>query len=82
MWFNQDLKENFQYKGKTETNLQGASDFILNTALSFSTKSEREFVATTAVNYSSDKIAVLGAPEDQSQVQKLCTTMRLLKKAS
>lgn len=71
MWFNQDLKKNFQYKGKTETNLQGASDFILNTALSFSTKSEREFVATTAVNYSSDKIAVLGAPEDQSSSETL-----------
>ncbi len=71
MWFNQDLKENFQYKGKTETNLQGASDFILNTALSFSTKSEREFVATTAVNYSSDKIAVLGGPEDKASSETL-----------
>jgi outer membrane receptor protein involved in Fe transport len=71
MWFNQDLKENFQYKGKTETNLQGASDFILNTALSFSTKSEREFVATTAVNYSSDRIAVLGGPEDKASSETL-----------
>jgi outer membrane receptor protein involved in Fe transport len=71
MWFNQDLKENFQYKGKTETNLQGASDFILNTALSFSTKSEKEFVATTALNYSSDKIAVLGSPEDQTSSETL-----------
>lgn len=71
MWFNQDLKENFQYKGKTETNLQGASDFILNTALSYSTKSEKEFVATAAVNYSSDKIAVLGAPEDQTSSETL-----------
>jgi TonB-dependent receptor len=64
MWFNQDLKENFQYKGKTSTDLQGASDFIINTALSFSDKSEKEFIATTSVNYSSDKVSVLGAPED------------------
>jgi hypothetical protein len=43
----------------------------LNTALSFSTKSEKEFVATTALNYSSDKIAVLGSPEDQTSSETL-----------
>ena len=64
MWFNQDLLEEFQYKGKTESDLQGASDFILNTALSFTDNREKEFVATLAANYSSDKIFALGAPED------------------
>ncbi|WP_111707167.1 TonB-dependent receptor [Lutibacter citreus] len=64
MWFNQDLLEEFQYKGQTKSDLQGASDFIVNTAISYSTKSEKEFVATLAGNYSSDKIYALGAPED------------------
>lgn len=64
MWFNQDLFEEFQYKGKTESDLQGASDFILNTALSYSTNKEKEFNATLAANYSSDKVFALGAPED------------------
>ncbi|MEX1382792.1 outer membrane beta-barrel protein [Lutibacter sp.] len=64
MWFNQDLLEEFQYGGKTESYLQGASDFILNTALSYSNNQENEFIATLAGNYSSDKIYALGAPED------------------
>ncbi|MFC2109690.1 outer membrane beta-barrel protein [Bacteroidota bacterium] len=63
MWFNQDLLEEYQYKGKTATDLQGASDLILNTALSFNTKEEKEFSATASLNYSSDKVAILGAPE-------------------
>ncbi|MFK5959681.1 MAG: TonB-dependent receptor [Lutibacter sp.] len=64
MWFNQDLLEEFQYNNKTESDLQGASDFILNTALSYKNNKENEFVATLAGNYSSDKIYALGAPED------------------
>ena len=63
MWLTQDLLENFQYNNKTESSLQGASDFIINTALSFSNKKEREFVATLSGNYSSDKIYALGSPE-------------------
>ncbi|SNR52993.1 TonB-dependent receptor [Lutibacter flavus] len=64
MWFKQDLLEEFQYKGKTESDLQGASEFILNTALSYSNNQMNKFIATLAGNYSSDKIYALGAPED------------------
>ena len=64
MWTNQDLFENFQYNGVKESNLQGASDLIINGALSFSDKKENEFNATISGNYSSDKIYVLGSPED------------------
>lgn len=64
MWFNQDLLEEFQYNQKTESDLQGASDFIINTALSYSNNQENEFIATLSGNYSSNKIYALGAPED------------------
>ncbi|WP_321310394.1 TonB-dependent receptor domain-containing protein [Marinifilum fragile] len=63
MWFNQDLLEEFQYNNKTETDLQGASDFIMNGTLSFSNRKEKEFKAALSGNYSSDKIYALGAPE-------------------
>ena len=66
MWFNQDLLEEFQYKNKTSSDLQGASHFILNTSLSYSNNTENEFNITFAGNYSSDKIFALGAPEDFS----------------
>ncbi|NOU61561.1 TonB-dependent receptor [Marinifilum caeruleilacunae] len=64
MWFKQDLLEEFQYNNKTESDLQGASDFILNGTLSFSNNKEKEFMATLTGNYSSDKVFALGAPED------------------
>ena len=64
MWFNQDLHKEFQYKNKTSSKLQGASDFIVNTSLSYSNTKENEFTATLSANYSSDKIFALGAPED------------------
>lgn len=63
MWLNQDLFENFQYKDATESSLQGASDFIVNSSLSFSNKKEKEFLATLTGNYSSDKIFSLGGAE-------------------
>jgi hypothetical protein len=63
MWLTQDLLTDFQYNNKTESSLQGASDFIINTVLSYSNKKEREFVATLSGNYSSDKIFALGNPE-------------------
>ncbi|WP_299062590.1 TonB-dependent receptor [uncultured Polaribacter sp.] len=63
MWLTQDLLENFQYNNKTASSLQGASDFIINTSLSYSNKKEREFTATLTGNYSSDKIFALGNPE-------------------
>ncbi|MBD0824763.1 TonB-dependent receptor [Aestuariibaculum marinum] len=64
MWFNQDLYENYQYKDVTETDLQGASDLILNGSLSYNSNTEREFNASLTGNYSSDKIFALGSPED------------------
>lgn len=63
MWLNQDLYENFQYKDVTESSLQGASDFIVNSSLSYSNKKEKEFLATLTGNYSSDKIFSLGGAE-------------------
>lgn len=65
MWFNQDLLENYQYNNKSETELQGAADLILNGALSFSNNKENAFNVTVSGNYSSDKIYALGAPEDK-----------------
>jgi outer membrane receptor protein involved in Fe transport len=66
MWLTQDLLENFQYKNITKSGLQGASDFILNAALSYNNQKEKEFIATLATNYSSDKIYSLGSPEDKA----------------
>ncbi|MDD7887924.1 TonB-dependent receptor [Flavivirga sp. 57AJ16] len=64
MWFNQDLLEEFQYKNITESDLQGASDLILNGSLGYNNQKEKEFIATITGNYSSDKIFALGSPED------------------
>ena len=75
MWTNQDLKEirtetgglirSFQYGLNTETELQGAPDYIVNTSLNFNTTGENPFGATVTANYSSDKIFALGVPTDQ-----------------
>ena len=77
MWHTQDLKEEFnengdfvrtfQYAGKTETDLQGASDWIFNASLNFSTPGENPWNATLTANYADDKIFALGAPEVQTQ---------------
>lgn len=77
MWHTQDLKEvrnedgiflrTFRYKGLTETDLQGASDWILNSTLNFTTAGENPFDASLTANYASDKIFALGAPEIQTQ---------------
>jgi len=64
MWFKQDLLPTFQYNQQTSSDLQGASGFILNTAISYETVGEKAFLATLSGNYSSDKIYALGAPED------------------
>ncbi|WP_010177763.1 TonB-dependent receptor [Aquimarina agarilytica] len=70
---NQDLKgvnseegqnEEFRYGNTTETGLQGASDWIVNSSLTFSDKTEKEFAATLTGNYSSEKIFALGNSED------------------
>ncbi|TLX77172.1 TonB-dependent receptor [Labilibacter sediminis] len=70
MWFEQDLYDEFQYNNKTTSKLEGASDLILNGSLSFSNKQAKEFIATLSVNYSSDKIYALGAPEDYTNSDK------------
>ena len=77
MWHKQDLKETidangnfirtFRYKGITETDLQGASDWIINSSLNFSDNTENEFNASITANYASDKIYALGSPEVQTQ---------------
>jgi len=64
MSHNQDLLENFQYKNRTESGLQGASDFISNMGLTYSNGKENELLATLSGNYASDKIFSLGGPED------------------
>ncbi len=64
MWFNQDLLEEFQYKNITESDLQGASDLILNGSLGYNNQKEKECIVTLTGNYSSDKIFALGSPED------------------
>ncbi len=76
MWHKQDLKEvydnegnfvrTFRYKGLTETDLQGASNWIVNGSLNFSTNTENPFEATVSGNYASDRVYALGAPEFQS----------------
>ena len=64
MWFSQDILELYQYNGQTDTGLQGASDFIVNSSLSYRSRSEKEFIVSISGNYSSDKIYALGSPED------------------
>ncbi|WP_424492446.1 TonB-dependent receptor domain-containing protein [Salinimicrobium sp. GXAS 041] len=76
-WHKQDLKDvfnaegnfvrTFQYNNKTEIGLQGASDWIFNGSLNFSTDSENPFRASLVGYYASDKIYALGAPEAQQQ---------------
>ena len=76
MWHTQDLKEirdengtllrSFQYKGITETGLEGASDWIFNTSLNFNTGNDNPWAASLSANYASDKIFSLGVPTDQA----------------
>lgn len=76
MWHKQDLKdvygengsitETFKYKDLTETGLQGASDLIVNASFNYTTLNENPFEATAAFNYASEKIVILGGPEDQA----------------
>lgn len=76
MWHQQDLKEiyneqggllrSFRYKGITETDLQGASDWIFNTSLNYDTAGDNPFAISLNANYASDKIYSLGVPTDQT----------------
>ncbi|MDT0685171.1 TonB-dependent receptor [Autumnicola psychrophila] len=78
-WHVQDLKNvynnegnfirTFQYNNKTEIGLQGASDWIFNGSLNFSTESENPFRASFVGYYASDKIFALGSPEVQTQTE-------------
>lgn len=65
MWFEQDLLEDFQYNNITKVDLQGASEFIFNGALSYTNNKPNKFIATVTGNYSSDKVYALGAPESK-----------------
>ncbi|MFD2516746.1 TonB-dependent receptor [Salinimicrobium flavum] len=77
MWHSQDLKEvraadgtfirTFQYKGLTETGLEGASDWIFNGSINLIAGNENPFMASLVANYASDKIYALGAPERQTE---------------
>ncbi|MBA6315331.1 TonB-dependent receptor [Cellulophaga baltica] len=70
MWHTQDLKqiinedgtvgESFRYKNITETDLQGASDWILNSSINFNTAGENPLAASLTANYASDKIYAIG----------------------
>ncbi|MAZ73552.1 MAG: TonB-dependent receptor [Flavobacteriaceae bacterium] len=76
LWTSQDLKDEldadgnlirtFKYNNKTETELQGASEWIVNTSLNFETNQEYPLDATVVANYASDRIFALGSPEFQS----------------
>ncbi|PQB05219.1 TonB-dependent receptor [Aureitalea marina] len=76
LWHEQDLKEirdeqgnliqTFRYNNLTKTDLQGASDWIMNASLNFNTKTENPFDTTLSMNYASDRIFALGAPTNQT----------------
>lgn len=76
LWTSQDLKDDFdedgnlirtfKYNNKTETELQGASEWIVNTSLNFETNEEFPWDASLVANYASDRIFALGSPEFQS----------------
>lgn len=76
MWHSQDLKdvydengaitETFKYKNLSKTGLQGASDLIINTSLNYTSLGEKPIETTLAFNYASEKIVILGGPEDQA----------------
>ena len=78
MWHNQDLREfrdengnlirSFRYSNITETGLQGASDWILNTSLLYNTRGKNPFSAAVTANYADDKIFSLGVPTDQANL--------------
>jgi outer membrane receptor protein involved in Fe transport len=70
MWHKQDLKEivdengdfinTYRYKGITQVGLQGASDWIVNSSLSYDSNTRKPLIATITANYASDKIFALG----------------------
>jgi len=80
LWHNQELKaadpENgqnneFRFGDTTEIGLEGASDWIINGAFTYSNNREKEFSATLSGNYSSDKINALGTADSPTQFTTL-----------
>ncbi|MCL6216716.1 TonB-dependent receptor [Zunongwangia pacifica] len=79
MWHSQDLKDvyndqgglvqTFKYKDLKDSGLQGASDWILNGSVNFSTDSENPLLANITASYASDKIYALGTPANQQEYQ-------------
>ncbi|HAX14115.1 MAG TPA: TonB-dependent receptor [Leeuwenhoekiella sp.] len=77
MFHEQDLKEiydengtllrTFKYNGKSDEGLQGASDWIVNGTLGFSTAEENPWELNVVGNYASSKIFALGAPRNQQE---------------
>ncbi|MFP2997031.1 TonB-dependent receptor [Spongiivirga sp. MCCC 1A20706] len=76
MWHTQDLRDirdesgnlirTFKYGDNTDTDLQGASDWIFNGSLNFNTAGENPLAASISANFASDKIFALGVPTDQA----------------
>tara|TARA_A100000171_G_scaffold53120_1_gene77161 strand:- start:1348 stop:4134 length:2787 start_codon:yes stop_codon:yes gene_type:complete len=76
LWHTQDLKDvfdedgnlvrSFKYNNRTEADLQGASDWIVNTSLNFETNQEFPLDASLVANYASNRVFALGAAEIQS----------------
>lgn len=76
LWHTQDLKDlfdeegnlirSFKYNNRTEADLQGASDWIVNTSLNYETNQEFPLDLSLVANYASDRVFALGAAEIQS----------------
>lgn len=63
---NQDLLTVYQYANVKESDLAGASDFILNGGLNYKFDFEKPLNVNLSANYFSDKIFALGAPKNQT----------------
>lgn len=62
--------QNFQYDGRTKIGLEGASDWVINSALTFNSGTENPYQITLSGNYASDKIFALGAPRNQRDTDR------------
>ena len=79
MWHEQDLRDvynedgdlvrTFKYSDKTTSELQGASDWIFNAALNYTTDWEKKLSANLSANYASDKIFSLGSSTNARDYQ-------------
>ncbi len=62
MLHEQDLVERYQYNGVSKSGLAGASDYIINLGLTYSSLKDNEFTTTVSSNFTSDKIYSIGSP--------------------